>query len=417
MLPIDPMAVIKPYRALRPRPELAGRVTAPPYDVISSEEARRMAEGNPISYLWVNKAEINFPPGTNPYSPPVYEKARDNLRALIDKGVLVREERPRIYLYEQRMGDHVQAGFVASASVDEYDADRIRKHEHTKPEKVEDRSRLIDTMSAQGGPVFLAFRSRGAITALIGRIRQETPVYDFAADDGVAHRVWILGDDLEAETVKAFEAVDMLYVADGHHRSASTSRVRKLRQARNPNHTGLEPYNFFLAVLFPHDQLRIMDYNRVVKDLRGLTGERFLGHVREKFECEPTDSPRPARAHEFGMHLGGRWYCLRAMPGTYPGSDPVRGLDVSILQENLLGPVLGIQDPRTDPRIDFVGGIRGLAELERRCAEGWAVAFAMYPTTLEQLFAVADSGNVMPPKSTWFEPKLRSGLLIRMLDG
>jgi uncharacterized protein (DUF1015 family) len=411
------MAVLEPFRALRPRPDLAERIAAPPYDVLSSEEAREMAATNPLSFLRVNKAEITFAPDVDPHSQQVYDRARRNLEVLVEKGAMIREEVPRLYLYEQRMGSHVQAGFVAGASIDEYDDGRIRKHEHTKPDKVEDRARLIDTMDAQVGPVFLAFRARREIASLIDAIRASEPVYDFTADDGIGHRVWVIGDELERAVVRAFEAVDLLYVADGHHRSASASRVRQLRMEANDGHTGSEPYNFFLTVVFPDDQLRILDYNRIVKDLRGLTPEALLDRLGGSFEVEQTDRPAPGEPHTFGMHLDGRWYRLRARPGSFPGDDPVRSLDVAILQDNLLRPVLGIEDPRTDPRIDFVGGIRGLAELERRCASGWAVAFAMYPTSLAELFAVADAGQVMPPKSTWFEPKLRSGLLVRMLDG
>ncbi len=412
------MAVIKPYRALRPRPDLVEKVAAPPYDVISSEEARQMAEGNPISYLWINKAEINFPPGKDPHSDDVYLKARQNLERLVEQGVMIREERPRIYLYEQQMGDHVQAGFVAAASVDEYDADAIKKHEHTKPDKVADRARLIDTLNATGGPVFLAYRSDRELARIMDRVRDAgKPTYDFQASDKVFHRVWILDDADERSVMEGMARIPTLYVADGHHRSAASSRVRQMRKAANPGHRGDEPYNYFLAVLFPHDQLRIMDYNRLVKDLRGLKPQAFIDAICGKFEVTPTASPKPGEPHVFGMFLEGRWHRLVARKGTYPEKDPVLGLDVSILQENLLGPVLGIENPRTDPRIDFVGGIRGLGELEKRVNEGWAVAFALYPTTLTQLFSVADAGQVMPPKSTWFEPKLKSGLLVRTLDG
>ncbi|MBW2263810.1 MAG: DUF1015 domain-containing protein [Deltaproteobacteria bacterium] len=411
------MAILKPFKALRPKPQLAEKVAAPPYDVLSSEEARQMAADNPVCFLRVNKAEITLPEDVDPHSAQVYETARDNLRSLIEQGVMIREEQPRLYLYEQRMGEHVQAGFVAGASVDEYDGGSIRKHEHTKPDKVEDRARLIDVMDSQVGPVFLAFRSQPRITAIVEDIKKGEPVYGFTADDGVGHRVWILDDELEARTVQAFAGVDALYVADGHHRSASSSRVRQLRKEANPQHRGDEPYNFFLTVIFPHDQLKILDYNRLVRDLNGLSGEEFLGKIAERFEVSPALEPRPPKSHTFGMLLGGQWYRLAAREGSFAAGDPVRSLDVAILQENLLSPVLGIENPRTDPRIDFVGGIRGLGELEKRCSEGWAVAFAMFPTTLDELFAVADSGEVMPPKSTWFEPKLRSGLLVRMMDG
>lgn len=417
MLPIPVMAKIKPFRALRPRPELARQIAAPPYDVLSSEEAREMARENPLSFLRVNKAEITLPEDVDAHSKQVYERARDNLMELAGKEAMIREEKPRLYLYEQKMGEHVQAGFVVGASVDEYDAGLIKKHEHTKPDKVQDRANLIDIMDSQVGPVFLAFRAVDPLDALMDRIRKGDPVYDFTADDGIGHRVWILDDEEEREATEGFAGVPALYVADGHHRSQSASRVREMRREANSDHRGDEPYNWFLAVVFPHDQLKILDYNRVVKDLGGLGEAELMENIREKFDVAETDEPRPPDAHTFGMRLGEKWYRLTARPGTFPADDPVRSLDVAILQENLLAPVLGIENPRTDPRIDFVGGIRGLGELEKRCKEGWAVAFALYPTTLEQLFCVADAGEVMPPKSTWFEPKLRSGLLVRMMDG
>jgi uncharacterized protein (DUF1015 family) len=417
MLPIRVMADIKPFRALRPRPDLAEKIAAPPYDVLSTEEARAMARDNPLSFLRVNKAEITLPEGTDPHARPVYERARDNLASLMERGAMIREERPRFYLYEQRMGGHVQAGFVVGASVDEYDAGLIKKHEHTKPDKVQDRADLIDVMDSQVGPVFLAFRAVDALDALMDDVRRKDPVYDFTADDSVGHRVWILDDDEQGAAVAGFASVPALYVADGHHRSQSASRVREMRRAANPAHSGEEPYNWFLAVVFPHDQLKILDYNRVVKDLGGLSEEELLARIDRSFSVSETTEARPPAPHSFGMHMGGRWYRLEAREEAFPAEDPVRSLDVAILQDNLLGPVLGIENPRTDPRIDFVGGIRGLGELERRCREGWAMAFALYPTTLEQLFAVADAGRVMPPKSTWFEPKLRSGLLVRMMDG
>jgi uncharacterized protein (DUF1015 family) len=409
------VATIKPFRALRPRPDVTQRVASPPYDVLTSDEARRLAADNPLSFLRVNKPEITLPEGCPTHAPEVYARARENLRTLVDQGVMIRDERPGIYLYAQQMGDHVQAGFVALASLDEYDSNRIRKHEHTRPDKVEDRARLIDAMDSQVGPVFLAFRSRPELTELTRQIQRNEPIFDFVADDGIGHRGWILEEGIEKAVVHVFSGVDLLYVADGHHRSAAASRVRELRRSANPQHTGQESYNFFLTVIFPDDQLRILDYNRLVRDLAGLTPDRFLDRVAERFEISSADNPRPPRPHTFGMHLEGRWHRLAALPGSFPADDPVRRLDVSILQENLLAPVLGIGDPRTDPRIDFVGGARGLDELERRCRSGWAVAFAMFPTALEDLFGVADAGQVMPPKSTWFEPKLRSGLFVSAL--
>ena len=412
------MARIEPFRAWRPDPRYAEKVASPPYDVLSSDEARRMAADNPLSFLHVVKPEIDLPEGTDLYAPEVYATGAENLRRLIRDGILLREERPAYYLYRQRMGDHVQTGLVAGASVDEYEADLIKKHEHTRRVKEDDRTRHVEALGANTGPVFLAYKAREEIDRLVDRLTAGEPAYDFTASDGIRHTLWVVDDPAHVEELKAaFARVPEMYVADGHHRSAAAVRVREARRAANPNHTGDEPYNFFLSVIFPHDQLQILDYNRVVRDLAGRTKEAFLDEISGSFRVEPTDSPRPERPHEFGMYLDGSWYRLTALSGTWPEDDPVRSLDVAILQDNLLAPVLGIGDPRSDERIDFVGGIRGLGELERRVDGGeWAVAFALYPTSIEQLFAVADAGKVMPPKSTWFEPKLRSGLIVRPLD-
>ena len=413
------MARIEPFRAWRPRPEFAAQVASPPYDVLSSDEARRMAEGNPLSFLHVGKPEIDLPPGTDVYSAAVYEKGADNLRRLIEKGVLVREPAPALYLYRQRMGDHVQTGLVGGASVDEYESGLIKKHEHTRMVKEDDRTRHIDALEAQTGPVFLTYKARPEIDAIVSRLSTAPPTYDFVAPDGIQHVVWVIADPRERDRlVEAFAHVPEMYVADGHHRSAAATRVRAQRRQANPGHTGEEGYNFFLAVIFPHDQMQILDYNRVLKDLNGREPEAFLAQLRTSFELTPVASGRPGRQRCFGMYLAGKWYRLTAKAGTYPTDDPVQSLDVAILQDNLLGPVLGIGDPRKDERIDFVGGIRGLGELERLVDSGrFAVAFAVHPTSIEQLFAVADAGRVMPPKSTWFEPKLRDGLIIRPLKG
>jgi len=413
------MARLEPFRAWRPRTELAAQVASPPYDVLSSDEARRMAEGNPLSFLHVGKPEIDLPPGTDVYSAAVYEKGADNLRRLIEKGVLVREPAPALYLYRQRMGDHVQTGLVGGASVDEYESGLIKKHEHTRMVKEDDRTRHIDALEAQTGPVFLTYKARPEIDAIVSRLSTAPPTYDFVAPDGIQHVVWVIADPRERDRlVEAFAHVPEMYVADGHHRSAAATRVRAQRRQANPGHTGEEGYNFFLAVIFPHDQMQILDYNRVLKDLNGREPEAFLAQVRTSFEPTPVASGRPGRQRCFGMYLAGKWYRLTAKAGTYPTDDPVQSLDVAILQDNLLGPVLGIGDPRKDERIDFVGGIRGLDELERLVDSGrFAVAFAVHPTSIEQLFAVADAGRVMPPKSTWFEPKLRDGLIIRPLEG
>ena len=411
------MARIEPFRAFRPRSEFAERVASPPYDVLSSEEARHMAADNPLSFLHVVKPEIDLPPGTDLYAPEVYETGAENLKRLIEDEVLIRDPGPALYLYRQRMGNHVQTGLVMGASVDEYERDLIKKHEHTRPAKEDDRTRHIDALDANTGPVFLTYKARPDIDGLVARLTDGAPTYDFVAPDGIQHALWVIdhAEDRDA-LVDAFRSVPELYVADGHHRSAAAVRIRAARRDADPNHTGEEPYNFFLAVLFPDDQMKILDYNRVVADLNGRTVDAHLSEVAERFDVARVELGRPTRHNTFGMYLAGHWYLLTARPGTYPDQDPVQGLDVAILQDNLLAPVLGIGDPRTDQRIDFVGGIRGLEELERLVDSGqWAVAFALYPTSISQLFAVADAGKVMPPKSTWFEPKLRSGLIVRPL--
>ena len=410
------MSDVRPFRALRPRPEFAARVAAPPYDVINSDEAREMAEGNEISFLHINKPEIDLPPEVSLYDDRVYARGVANLRRFIAEGVFVREPESRFYVYQQRMDGHVQAGIVGAASCQEYADGLIKRHEFTRKDKEDDRTRHTHELNANAGPVFLTYRKRAEIDAIVEGIRKGQPLYDIVTSDGIGHTVWAVSPGETAALQQAIRGVPALYVADGHHRAASAARVGLERKAGNPRHRGDEPYNYFLAVLFPHDQLRIMDYNRVVKDLAGLTADAFLARIGETFTVSDTNDPHPDTAHRFGMYLGGRWRRLEAKPGTFPTDDPVRSLDVAILQENLLAPILGITDPRTDKRIDFVGGIRGVGELEKRVAQGWAVAFALFPTSLDQLMAVADAGLVMPPKSTWFEPKLRSGLLVRTLD-
>ena len=412
------MARIEPFRAWRPQAHLAAQVASPPYDVLSSDEAREMAADTPLSFLHDTTPEIDLPPGTDVYSDAVYAKGAENLRRLQAEGALLREPVPALYLYRQRMGDHVQTGLVAGASVDEYEADLIKKHEHTRRVKEDDRTRHVDALDANTGPVFLTYKARPEIDALAERLTAVPPTYDFVAPDGIQHVLWVVADASDRNALMdAFRRVPELYVADGHHRSAAATRIRAMRREANPSHTGEEPYNFFLAVVFPDKQMKILDYNRVVRDLNGLESGAFIEAVGTRFEVEPTSDARPRQPADFGMYLGGSWYRLRARPGTFPAGDPVRSLDVSILQDNLLAPVLGIGDPRSDERVDFVGGIRGLGELERRVASGdWQVAFALHPTSIDQLFAVADAGLVMPPKSTWFEPKLRSGLIVRPLD-
>jgi len=412
------MATLKPFRAWRPRPDVCADVASPPYDVLSSAEAREMVAENPLSFLHVVKPEIDLEPGTDVYAPEVYQTGAANLRRLVDDGALIREEKPALYLYRQRMGDHVQTGLVAGASVDEYEADLIKKHEHTRPVKEDDRTRHIDALDANTGPVFLTYKARPKIDALVERLTAADPTYDFVAPDGIQHVLWVVDSEADRDAlVAAFAEVPELYVADGHHRSAAGTRIRALRRDANPDHTGDESYNYFLSVIFPDDQMMILDYNRVVRDLKGLDPEAFVTSIGERFDMEPTEDGRPARRGCFGMYLPGRWFRLTAKEGSFPADDPVSSLDVAILQDNLLAPLLGIGDPRSDERIDFVGGIRGLEELERKVDSGeWAVAFALHPTSIDQLFAVADAGLVMPPKSTWFEPKLRSGLIVRPLS-
>ena len=410
------MADIRPFRAWRPRPELAAQVAAPPYDVVSSAEARQLARGKPYSFLHINKPEIDLPEDVDLYDDRVYAQGAANLRRFFAEGVFFREQEPRFYVYQQRMGNHVQAGLVCAASVAEYDQGLVKRHELTRKDKEDDRTRHIHELNANDEPVFLTYRKQEAIDELVRQAQAGQPVYDFVAEDGVAHTLWVVPAELTAPLVEAFKNVPALYVADGHHRTAAAARVGRERAAANPHHSGNEPYAYFMAVLFPHDQLRILDYNRVVKDLTGASPEAFLARVKERFALSEVASGKPEKPHQFGMYLGGKWYRLEALPGTFPEHDPIGSLDVAILQKNLLEPVLGIGDPRTDKRIDFIGGIRGLQALEERVRQGWAVAFALYPTSLEQVMAVADAGLIMPPKSTWFEPKLRSGLFLRTLD-
>ena len=403
------MADIRPFRAFRPIPALAANVASPPYDVLNSDEARAMAKGNPHSFLHVVKPEIDLPADTHIYDDAVYAKGAENLRGLIDAGTLIQDETPCFYVYQQVMGDHTQVGIVGGASVAEYDQGLIKKHENTRQSKEDDRTRHVDALSANTGPVFLTYRHVAAIDELVDEIRGNDPTYDFTADDGIRHTLWVVDASETIEAIRvAFAAVPELYVADGHHRSASASRVAESRG-------GAGEHQHFLTVLFPDNQMKILDYNRVVLDLAGLEPEVFMERVSKSFDVAEDPRRAPTEPRTFGMFLGGTWYMLRAKPGTYDPDDPVESLDVSILQANLLAPILGIDDPRTNNRIDFVGGIRGMDELERRVAEGAAVAFALYPTSMDELISIADAGQIMPPKSTWFEPKLRSGLIVRPL--
>ncbi len=411
--------MIRPFHGLCPAPNRAADVVAPPYDVLSSDEARVRAAGKPWSFLHISKAEIDLPPATDPYSPAVYAKARENFDRLLQEGVLARDSEPYYYFYRLVMGAHTQVGFVATASVAAYESGRIRRHEFTRPDKEDDRVRQIDALNAQTGPVFLTYRHSAKIDAMAEIVTRGKPDVDVTADDGVRHSLWVVRDrKLIKGLTDAFESLDKLYVADGHHRSAAATRVANSRKAANPKHTGEEAYNYFLAVIFPDDQMQILDYNRVVKDLNGLAPDTFLKKLGDAFSVKPeAGAVKPARAGEFGMYLNRQWYRLTVKPERVPASDPVRRLDVSLLQDHLLAPVLGIGDPRRDKRIDFVGGIRGLKELERRMDSGeMAVAFSLFPTSIHDMMAVADIDEVMPPKSTWFEPKLADGLVSHVLD-
>jgi uncharacterized protein (DUF1015 family) len=408
------VAVIHPFRALRPPVERVEEIACPPYDVVNTEEAREQAKGNLLSFFHVSRPEIDLPDGTDLYSEDVYNKAAENFRKLIAEAPLETESEPSIYLYKLVMGDQEQVGVVACASVDEYDNDTIRKHEKTRPDKEDDRTRHMLTLKAQTGPVFLTYRADSNVDELVSQAVAEEPFYDFTAPDGIRHTVWrVSNPEAYAE---AFKAVPLMYIADGHHRAASASRARAALREQNPNHTGSEEYNHFLTVIFPDNQLRILPYNRIVKDLNGMSPEEFISTVRERFDVAEGGNPSPERPAEWSMYLNGKWYGLRLKDGDKAPDDPVEGLDVSVLQNNLLDPVLGIKDVRTDKRIDFVGGIRGTAELERLVDSGKAaVAFSMYPTSIEDLLRVSDAGGVMPPKSTWFEPKLRDAIVIHKI--
>lgn len=409
------MVTIAPFKALRPEAQLAKQVASRPYDVLNSKEAKVEAQGNPASFLHITKSEIDLPEATDIHSQEVYLKAKENLDAFISRGILFRESKPCYYIYQLIMNGKSQTGLVCGSSVDDYENDLIKKHEFTRPEKEQDRINHITTTGAQTGNVFLAYKNVASIDTLINDWKNDrSPVYDFVADDGIQHTVWTINDAKTIERISTLfkTEVPVTYIADGHHRAASAAKVRKALGEMAP-----EGADYFLTTLFPSNQLHIMDYNRVVKDLNGLTEDAFLQQVKNKFTVTKiNEALSPSILHDFGMYLNNQWYKLTAKEGTYT-IDPIGVLDVTILSDNLLDPVLGIKDQRTDKRIDFVGGIRGLAELEKRVTSGeMAVAFSLHPVTIQQLFDIADSGNVMPPKSTWFEPKLRDGLLTHLID-
>ena len=403
------MATLKPFAALRPRPELATYICELPYDVMSSDEAREIAEGNPLSFLHVSKPEIDLPPGTDLYSAPVYAKGRENFDRLIAQGALKQDAKPHFYLYRQIMGQHIQVGLVAAASCEEYLKNIIKKHELTRPDKEDDRVRHIETLNSQTGPVFLTYRAVADFDAFVSKKIAETPAVELTAKDGVRHTSWTLSTPEEIQFVEAqFAKVPFLYIADGHHRSAAAGRVFQSRQGAGDSAT-------FLAVIFPHNQMQILPYNRVLKDLNGHTPEQLLKKLADVFDIKPgTASPRAK--HEMGFYFKGQWYTLNFKPQHTATQDPIEGLDVTILQKQVLAPVFGIDDPRTSKRINFVGGIRGTGELEKLVNSGeYACAFSMFPTSIEDLMSIADAGGIMPPKSTWFEPKLRDAMFCHMI--
>ena len=407
--------MIRPFTGLRPRTEDAAAVAAPPYDVLSSDEARQRAAGKPYSFLHISKAEIDLPPEVDHYAPEVYAKSAENLKKLIDAGVLFRDKTPCYYAYRLVMGSHTQTGLIAAASVADYDTNRIRKHEFTRPDKEDDRVRQIEALNAQTGPVLLAHADSDEAERLVASATAGTPIADVTADDGIRHTVWLINDaDTVSRITAVIDAMPSLYIADGHHRSAAASRVAAARRGKGKPDSS----EYFLSVIFPARQMRIMDYNRVVRDLNGHSVDDVLKAMGKSCNITPASGQAaPKRTGTFGMYLDGRWFNVEFKPEVIPSKDPVRSLDVSVLSEQVLGPILGIADLRRDTRIDFVGGIRGLGELERRVNSGeMAIAFAMYPTQMTQLMSVADAGEVMPPKSTWFEPKLADGLVSHVLD-
>ncbi len=424
------MKLVKAFRALRPTQELASQVASHPYDVLSREEAFEIAKDNPLSFLHINKPEVDVGPNVSVYDAQVYAKGRENLDRFVDEGILQRDEEERLYIYRQTMGEHSQAGIVAVASVAAYEEDFYKKHEFTRPDKEDDRVNHMDALAAQVGPVMGTYKANVEIDAIVNEIIRAAPTYDFNAEDGTAHTLWVVeNSETNQKLEQAMNQLDCLYIADGHHRSAAASRVQALYQDRNESHSGEESYNWFLTVLFPHNQVQILDYNRILKDLNGTTSEEFLAALAGDFDVtvvEDADAAKPLATKQFGLYLAGekagkgQWYSLSAnsrLCDRIDDNDPVNSLDVSIMQQTILTPLLGIEDQRTDKRIDFVGGIRGLQELEKRVNSGeWGAAIALYATSVESLMAVADAGEVMPPKSTWFEPKLKSGLVIHVLD-
>ncbi len=405
------MSMIKPFAALKPKQKYAADVIAPPYDVLNTAEARERAKNRPHSFLHISKPEIDLPEGTDPYDAKVYQKGLENLNKLIDEEILVRDDKPNYYLYKLRMGVQEQIGLVAIASVADYDSNKIRKHEYTRPVKEDDRVNQIDALNAQTGPVFLTYRHNSIIDELSSKISNSEPLYNLTADDGVIHSIWIIDNESDINIItQTFNSMDCLYIADGHHRSAAASRIAKMRDNDNSK--------YFLSVLFPDNQMKILDYNRVISDLNGLDEKSILEQISKSFSVDKSSQQvKPEKAGIFGMYLNEQWYQLTIKADLIPKEDPVARLDVSLLQENLIKPLFDISDPRVDNRIDFVGGIRGLSELEKRVQSGeMKIAFSLFPTSLDDLMSVADANKVMPPKSTWFEPKLADGLVSHVLD-
>ena len=416
------MPLVRPFRGLRPAPEFAAQVASPPYDVLSREEAVAMARSNPHSFLHINRPEIDLGAEIDSHDPAVYAKGRENLDRFIESGVLARDERDCFYVYRQTMGDHVQTGLVAVASVDAYERGLVKKHELTRPPKVRDRVAHMDALGAQVGPVFTTYRAQDAVDSLIADATEDEAEYDFTADDGIRHSFWLVTDETRIQDFqRALDTLPALYVADGHHRSEAAAKLRENLATRHPEARSPAPWDWFLVVLFPHDQIRILDYNRVVRDLNGLSAAELLQSLEQDFLVSEVAAAaaKPAAPREFALYLDGVWRRLRprqAVLDALAGKSASDQLDVALLQDRVFAPLLGIIDQRTDERVDFIGGIRGLGELARRVDSGdWRAAFAFYPTSMEDLMAVADSGGVMPPKSTWFEPKLRSGLVSHVL--
>lgn len=412
------MAIIKAFKAFRPIKNLASKIAALPYDVMNSEEAREMVEGNEYSFLHVDRAEINLPKDVNVYDKIVYEKASEVLDKMIEDGLYIQDEKACMYIYRQTMKGKSQTGLVICASIDDYINNKIKKHEHTRKDKELDRINHVDYCDANTGPIFLTYRNQDEISKIMDKWVKNEPIYDFKSEDGNGHTVWIIDNDNDIDRLTTlFNGVESLYIADGHHRTKSAVEVGLKRRKENPSYTGEEEFNYFLAIAYPDNQLEVLDYNRTVKDLNGLTEETFLNAIEEKFKVNVSEEPvKPKRKHTFGMYMNNTWYELEAKEGTFNEDDPMERLDVSILQNNLLAPILGIDDPTKSDRIEFIGGIRGLKELEKRANKDMKVSFAMFATTTDDIMSIADGGMIMPPKSTWFEPKPRSGLFIHKLS-